>query len=68
MINENRAEGKFVNTIGRVTYLNMKPKFRKINIEDANKETIDLILWEEVEEQIIMGKVYKFNTLRIKQM
>jgi hypothetical protein len=31
--------------VGKVTYLNPKKAFRKINIQDKNGDIIDLVLW-----------------------
>jgi len=32
--------------VGKITYVNPKPMFRKINVMDKNKDVIDLLLWE----------------------
>ena len=61
MIREDKVQGKFFSIIGKVTYLNVKKMFRKINIQDKNNEMIDLLLWEEVKDIILMDKIYKFT-------
>lgn len=46
MVQENNLQkNNFYSTVGEVVYLNIKQKFRKINIKDLNGDIIDLVLW-----------------------
>lgn len=40
--------------------------FRKVNVQDKNNDIIDLLLWEEIKDTVLMDKIYKFTDLRVK--
>ncbi len=59
-------QNKFFTIVGKLTYLNPQSTFRKINVEDLNGDVIDMVLWEEIKNVLIMEKIYKFTDLRVK--
>ena len=66
LVRDDQVQNKFFTIVGKVTYLNVKNMFRKINVQDKNNDVIDLVLWEEVKDVVLMEKIYKFTDLRVK--